>query len=90
MENCEVSKKFFVYKQIPKPSRIGHLKIALNEKGDAFVMSDSGVVDRLFRARVEWIGADGIFISGVEETGEFFPDGRPVVKFQEWFCRYED
>lgn len=80
-------KKYYTYKQIPSNKFLGHCKISLNERGDALAITDDLVTDRLRGARVQWMAADGIMIAGFEETG-FFPDGRPVLQYQEWFCRY--
>jgi hypothetical protein len=55
---------------------------ALDEQGKL-------VLEELSRARVEFVGADGIMVSGFEEVGKD-KAGKPKFRYQEWWLRYAD
>jgi len=83
------SRIFFCAEQEPKPRELGACVVAVQHNGIAILMDESGeiVMRRMDRAQVDWIQADGFMVSGYEVADQR-PDGKPVFRRQEWFCRY--
>lgn len=78
-----------IIKQLPEPKSFGRGKISLDRDGCALAMDETGehILDRLYRAKVDWIAKDGFLISGFETAG-FDKTLRTNYKMQEWFVRY--
>jgi hypothetical protein len=79
-----------IYAQVPEPKKICLGRFALSREGQALAMDRERkvVVTGLSRARVEFIGADGILISGFEEIA-IDETGKPKFRYQEWWLRYD-
>lgn len=83
---------FVLVTQHPKAKDfgIGSLSIAKNGDADFFkgnAKSDDPILASMIRARIEWAGAAGILLSGMEPDGED-RGGRPKFKYQEWLLRH--
>lgn len=69
-------------KRIKKPKAL-ECEIDLGRDGTALASVGKRVVaDLLKRARVEFISANGLMISGIIESGS---DPFPVLRYQEWW-----
>jgi hypothetical protein len=79
-----------IYAQEPKPKKICIGRFSLSRDGLALAMDKEGkvAVAKIERARVDFIGADGIMVSGFEEVGQD-KTGKPKFRYQEWWLRYE-
>ena len=79
-----------VFIQYPKPHSPGRCCVSLDTAGDALLMDATGekVLADMNRARVEWMQAAGVMISGFEQTG-VDRTGRAKYRLQEWYCGYE-
>ncbi len=78
-----------IHSQSPKSKLIGVGHFSLGADGSALAMDAGGKNIRavLSRARVDWMQADGIMISGFEENG-FGKNGLTKYRYQTWFLRY--
>jgi hypothetical protein len=77
-----------IYAQEPEPKQICFGKCNFNKDNQAFAIDkNKSVVAELTRARVSFIGADGIMVSGFEEISK---DNRkkPNYSYQEWWLKY--
>ena len=69
-------------RQIEKPAPI-ECEIDLGKDGQIIAGVDRDMVaEPMVRARVEFISANGLFISGLEKTHY---KGIPAVRYQEWW-----
>lgn len=83
---------FILVTQHPKAKDlgIGSLSIAKNGDADFFegnAETNSQVLASMVRVKIEWAGAVGIMISGMEPDGADRA-GRPKFKYQEWLLRH--
>jgi hypothetical protein len=78
-----------IHEQEPKAKTLGIGRVALDRDGSAMMMTADGktAMRTLERARVDWMQADGIMISGFEHNGQD-KQGKPKYRLQTWFCRY--
>jgi hypothetical protein len=78
-----------IYAQEPEPKKICLGRFSLSRDGLALAMDKDGkmAVATIERARVDFIGADGILISGFEEIDRD-ETGKPKFRYQEWWLRY--
>ena len=65
-------------RRIEKPKPIA-CEIDLDSEGEALAGVDRDIVATLTKARVAFISADGLFISGLIESE------RDIVRYQEWW-----
>ena len=78
-----------VFIQHPRPRSMGPCCVSLDTAGSALLMDAAGnkVLADMERARVDWMQAAGMMISGFEHTGTD-RTGRAKFRFQEWYCGY--
>lgn len=78
-----------IHEQEPKPKSLGVGRVAMDRDGSAMTMTADGkaATRTLERARVDWMQADGIMISGYEHVGQD-KQGKAKYRLQTWFCRY--
>lgn len=83
---------FSLTTQQPKPKILGEGSLSISEKGEAQFFagdaeSNAPILATMFRVRIEWAGAVGVFISGMEPTG-FDRAGKQKFRHQEWLLRH--
>ena len=78
-----------VFIQYPRPRSMGPCCVALDKSGSALLMDAAGekALADMERARVDWMQAAGMMISGFEHTG-VDRTGRAKYRLQEWYCGY--
>ena len=78
-----------VFIQLPKPRSMGQCCVSFVTAGYALLMDATGekVLASIERARVDWMQAAGMMISGFEHTGHD-RTGRAKYRLQEWYCGY--
>jgi hypothetical protein len=76
-----------IYAQEPDPKKICLGTCNFTKDGQAFVIDKEKIVAKLSRARVSFIEADGIMISGFEKISRNKLK-EPVFRYQEWWLRY--
>lgn len=83
---------FTLHTQLPKPAQAGVGRLSVSEKGEAHFFEGeasehSKVLASMVRVRMEWAGADAIYLSGMEPDG-VDRTGRTKYKHQEWLLKY--
>ena len=68
-------------KRIKKPKPV-ECEIDLGKDTSAIAGTETTIVAKLKRARVEFISANGLMISGIHEVG---CDPFPILRYQEWW-----
>ena len=87
-----MSKQFHLHTQLPKPKDFGLGVLSLVRDGEAHFFSGDGgdgarIVADLSRVRLDFAGADGLMLSGMQPDG-FERDGRKKYSYQEWWLRF--
>jgi hypothetical protein len=88
LECSQERERYEIYAQEPEPKQICLGKCNFTRDGQAFAIDkNKSVVAELTRARVNFMGADGIMVSGFEKI---IKDNRkkPNYRYQEWWLRY--
>jgi hypothetical protein len=79
-----------IYVQEPEPKQICLGTCKFNKDSQAFAIDKNNlVIAELTRARISFISADGIMVSGFEEVGQD-KTGKPKFRYQELWLRYAD
>jgi hypothetical protein len=87
---CSQNALYEIYAQEPDPKKICLGKCSFTRDGQAFAKDKNNlVIAELSKARVNFIGADGIMVSGFEEVGHDKTE-KPKYRYQEWWLRYEN
>jgi hypothetical protein len=87
-----MSGKWMLFLQWPKPEAIGMGVLSIERNGDAIFFrgegkSGSDLAAKLSRTRIEVAAANGILLSGFEESGRE-PGGTAKYRHQEWWLAY--
>lgn len=78
--------RFHLYVQLPKIKDVGVGTLDVDRQGAARFYTDT-LAREMLRVRIDFAGADGIQISGMEEIGRE-KDGGIKYCYQEWWLRY--
>lgn len=81
--------KYNLYRQWPKPDKQPMLvTVDVSRHGHATAFVDARLVADMESVRLECMPANGIFLSGYEETGKYDKHGRAMLRHQEWWLVY--
>jgi len=86
--------RFTLATQLPKAKVLGVGVLSVSESGEAHFFDgtgdrDSRLLAAMHRIKLEFAGADGIFIAGMEANG-VDRIGRQKFCYQQWWLRYYD
>ena len=83
-----MSHVFTLFRQQPSSEKVGKGKLSVDRDGQALLYTpDNNIIADLVRARLDFVGADGIMLSGMERYG-LEPGGQPKYRYQEWWLVY--
>ncbi len=73
--------------QYPKPKTIGVGYVSVTDGDAVFFGINHMVLSNMFRVKLDWAGAAGISLSGMEQSGTD-RRGRVAYRYQQWFLAY--
>ena len=83
--------QYELVKRLPKELVIGIGGLNIDKSGEALFFEGNGelgskIIAEMQRVKIEWAAANGILISGFEQT--FSKANQTVWLYQEWYLRY--
>ena len=86
-----LNRKYKLFKQLPKTKLIGTGILSVDQAGFAHFFSNDTYAGKnlacMDRVRLEFVAANGMLLSGMEEVG-FNKDGTKKYIYQEWWLTY--